>query len=91
MNIEILEQSKNKIVFKVEGEDHTILNLLKEELWNDDNVKISAYRMEHPLIGIPEMTVEVKTGTDVKKTIDDAVKRLSKKLDEAKKQFSKAF
>lgn len=91
MNIEILEQSKNKILFKIEGEDHTILNLLKEELWNDDSVKLAAYRMEHPLVGIPEMVVEVKAGTEVKKAIDDAVKRLLKKLDDTKKQFEKVF
>lgn len=91
MNIEILEESKNKITFKVEGEDHTILNLLKEELWKDDNVKLAAYKVEHPLIGVPDMTVEVKAGNDVKKVIEDAVKRLVKKLDEAKKQFEKVF
>lgn len=86
MNIEILEESKNKIHFKVEGEDHTILNLLKEELWKDKDVKIAAYRMDHPLVGIPEMTVEVASG-DPKKAIKDAVKRLEKTLDKFKDEF----
>ncbi|MCB9359541.1 DNA-directed RNA polymerase subunit L [Candidatus Woesearchaeota archaeon] len=87
MEIEILEESKNKIHFKINGEDHTILNLLKEELWNDKNVKIAAYRMDHPLIGIPEMTVEVTQGNEAKKAIADAVKRLDKKLDKLKEEF----
>lgn len=91
MNITILEESKAKIVFKVEGEDHTILNILKEELWNDDSVKVAAYQMEHPLVGIPEMTVEVKSGSDAKKAVEEAVKRLNKKLDNAKKQFDKTL
>ncbi|MFT4304122.1 MAG: RpoL/Rpb11 RNA polymerase subunit family protein [Candidatus Woesearchaeota archaeon] len=91
MEIEILEESKNKIHFKIKGEDHTILNLLKEELWNDKNVKIAAYRMDHPLIGIPEMTVEVTQGNEAKKAIIDAVKRLDKKLDKVKDEFKSAL
>lgn len=81
MEIKVLEQTKNKLVFRVEGEDHTILNLLKEELWNDDKVKVSAYRVDHPLTGVPEMTVEVMQGNDPKKALTEAVKRLTKKLD----------
>ena len=42
MNIEILEETKQKLVFKLKGEDHTILNLLRQELWNDEAVKIAA-------------------------------------------------
>ena len=87
MEIEILEETKNKINFKVKGEDHTVLNLLKEELWNDKNVKIASYKMEHPLVGIPEMTVEVAPGSDPKKAISDAVKRLGKTLDKFKDDF----
>ena len=84
MNIEILEETKQKLVFKLKGEDHTILNLLRQELWNDEAVKISAYRMDHPLIGTPEMTVEVTQGNNPRKIIADAIKRLTKKLEKVK-------
>jgi len=87
MDIEILEETKNSIHFKLNGEDHTVLNLLKEELWNDKNVKISAYKMDHPLVGIPEMTVEVSQGNEPRKAIADAIKRLDKKLDTFKEGF----
>jgi DNA-directed RNA polymerase subunit L len=87
MDIEILEETKNKIHFKVKGEDHTILNLLKEELWKDNNVKAAAYRMDHPLIGIPEMTVEVTQGNDPRKAIKDAVKRIEKSIEKLKTEF----
>lgn len=87
MEIKLLEQSKTKLKFTIEGEDHTILNLLKEELWNDKAVKIAAYRIEHPLVGTPEMIVEVAPGNDPKKAINEAVKRLNKKLDKLKDLF----
>ncbi len=90
MEIKILEETKNKIQFKIEGEDHTILNLLKEELWKDKNVKIAAYRMDHPLVGIPEMTVEVSSGNSPKKAISDAIKRLDKELSKFKESFKTA-
>jgi DNA-directed RNA polymerase subunit L len=89
MNIEILEEKKNMIRFKIVGEDHTIVNLLKEELWNDKDVKIAAYKINHPLIGTPEMTVEVNQGSDAKKAIEDAVKRLTTKLSDLKELFKK--
>lgn len=87
MEIEVLEQSKTKLKFRITGEDHTILNPLKEELWHDKNVKIAAYKIAHPLVGIPEMTVEVAPGNDAKKAIAEAVKRLNKKLDKLKDEF----
>lgn len=88
MELEILEETKNKLHFKVKGEDHTLLNLLKEELWHDKNVKVSAYKMDHPLVGIPEMTVEVTQGNEPRKAIAEAIKRLNKKLDAFKNGFS---
>lgn len=87
MEIEILEETKNKIHFKVKGEDHTILNLLKEELWKDSDVKIAAYRMDHPLIGVPDMIVEVSQGKDPRKAIKEAIKRLEKTLEKFKDEF----
>ena len=45
MEIKILEETKNKLRFHVEGEDNTFLNLLKEELWKDKAVKIAAYKL----------------------------------------------
>lgn len=90
MEIEILEDTKTKLKFKIQGEDHTILNLLKEELWQDKNVKVAAYRIAHPLVGIPEMTVEVSQGNDPKKAISDAIKRMNKKLDKIGADFKAA-
>lgn len=89
MEIKIIEQSKNKIIFELKGEDDSLCNALKDELYNDSNVKIASYRIDHPLINIPRFIVEVKTG-DAKKTLVDAAKRLKKEAikfhDEFKKQ-----
>ena len=78
MEIEVLEQSKTKLKFNIKGEDYTILNLLKEELWQDKNTKIAAYRVAHPLVGTPEMNVEVNPSSDVKKVIKNTKRHLEK-------------
>ena len=58
MEINILEDKKKRLVFELKGEKHTICNALREELWNDKSVTISAYNISHPLIGIPKFIIE---------------------------------
>ena len=47
MEIKIIEDKKNRMLFNVEGGSHTLCNILKEELWNDSNVKVSSYSIRH--------------------------------------------
>lgn len=88
MEIKIVEKSKKKVIFDLVGADHTFSNALKKELWNDKNIKISAYNVEHPLIGVPRFIVEADD-KDPEKVLLDAIKRLQKKneqfLEAAKK------
>jgi DNA-directed RNA polymerase subunit L len=85
MELKVLEAKKHRIVFELAGTDHTFCNALKQELWNDENVTVSAYMIEHPLIGIPKFVVESKG--DVKDALKDATKRLQKR----NKDFLAAF
>ena len=86
MEVKVLEESKNRIVIEIKGEDHTFCNALKQELWNDKDVKVASYKIDHPLIGVPQFLVETK-GKDPKKVLMDAAKRLQKELDKFKKAF----
>ena len=85
MEITILEEKKNKIIFEVNGETHTLCNALQKELWNDPHVKAAGYNIEHPLLNIPRFMLETD-GADPKKTISAAVKRLSKEASKLKDQ-----
>lgn len=78
MEIKIVEKSKKKLIFELIGADHTFSNALKKEMWNDKSIKVSAYNIEHPLIGIPQFIVEADD-KDPEKVLLDAVKRLQKK------------
>lgn len=87
MEIKILENDKNRMVFQLIGADHTFCNALKKELVGVTGVEIATYAIEHPQIGIPKMLIQTKGATKPAKTLETAVKNLEKK----NKEFSSAF
>jgi DNA-directed RNA polymerase subunit L len=78
MEFKVIEKGKKRLVFDLIGTDHTFSGALKKELWNDKSIKVSAYNVDHPLIGIPRFIVETDE-KDPEKVLLDAVKRLEKK------------
>ena len=86
MEIEVLKDEKNKFEFKLKDEQHTILNLLSKELFNDKNIEFAGYRVEHPLIN--EAIVSV-SGKNPKKSIKDAITRIQKQVEDFEKQVKK--
>jgi DNA-directed RNA polymerase subunit L len=79
MEINILEDKSKRLVFEIKGEDHTLCNALREELWNDESVTVSAYNINHPLVGIPKFIIETKADKEPKKALKDALSRLKKR------------
>ncbi|MBU0666067.1 MAG: DNA-directed RNA polymerase subunit L [Nanoarchaeota archaeon] len=91
MEIKFLEDTKYRVVFELKGTDHTFVNALKEELWNDADIKIAAYNIEHPLIGIPKIIVETgNSKKDAKKAIMNACDRIKKENTQFLTKFKKA-
>ncbi len=89
MDINVLEQKKNRIKFELGGEDHSFCNVLKQELLNDSHVKIATYGIEHPLVSKPQMIVETDGSEDAIKALNEAAKRLGKKAEKFKSDFLK--
>lgn len=79
MKLVVTEKTKKKIIFKLEGVDHTLCNVLKNELYNDESVNAAAYNIEHPLIGIPLFVIETNGSKTPEKALQSALKRLEKK------------
>ena len=87
MEVNIIEEKKNKLIFEVKGEGHTLANMISKELWNDSSVNAAGYAIDHPLVGIPQLVVETNSKKSAKKAVEDAVKRLKKQT----KAFRTAF
>ncbi|PIN74266.1 DNA-directed RNA polymerase subunit L [Candidatus Woesearchaeota archaeon CG10_big_fil_rev_8_21_14_0_10_45_16] len=85
MELNILEESKTKLVFKLKGETHTFCNLLKTELQKIDGIVIATYRVDHPLVGVPQFLLETK-GLEPRKALKDALKSIKKKAEEFQKE-----
>ena len=90
MELKILEEKKNKLVFELKDENHTFCNALKQELWNDKHVKSASYDIAHPLIGIPKFVIETDNSEKPKKALIEAAKRLKNTTDKVKKAFLKS-
>lgn len=88
MEIKILEDAPHKFVFEMKGIDHTIANIIQKELWTDSDVKISGYRVSHPLVGHPKFMIET-TKKKARDVLSDAIKRLKKHNAEIAKEISK--
>jgi len=85
MEIKTIEEKKNHLIFKITGEGHTLCNALKNELLNDDKIKIATYAVEHPLIQEAQFILETEN-KEPKKAISEAIKRLDKTLEKLGKQ-----
>ena len=88
MELTFLDDKKNRAVIAIKGEDHTFCNLLKEELWNDDSTKATAYRIDHPLVSVPNLIVETSgeaARTVLKRACTRVTNQLEKFKDSAKK------
>jgi DNA-directed RNA polymerase subunit L len=87
MEIKVLEKSKTKFGFNLIGEGHALCSVLKKELWNDKNVSVSGYYIEHPSVGMPTFMVESKDNPI--KALENAATRLKKKNSELLKAVKK--
>ncbi|NTV23295.1 MAG: DNA-directed RNA polymerase subunit L [Nanoarchaeota archaeon] len=85
MEFKVIEDKAKRLVFELKGEDHTLCNALREELWNDKTVSVSAYNISHPLVGVPKFIVETDGTKEPRKAVRDAITRLKKKNAELEK------
>ncbi|MDP3734081.1 MAG: DNA-directed RNA polymerase subunit L [Nanoarchaeota archaeon] len=88
MELNVLEESKTKMVFELKGETHTFCNALKEELQQVKGVTLTSYRISHPLIGVPQFILETKS-IEPRKALKSALESLKKKTEEFMKEVKK--
>ncbi|MFH1294818.1 MAG: DNA-directed RNA polymerase subunit L [Candidatus Aenigmatarchaeota archaeon] len=86
MELKVLENEKNKLKIEVVGENHTILNILRENCWKS-GAKQAAYVMDHPYLTEPKLTVRAE---NPKKVVDVAAELTEKQVTEFLKEFRKA-
>ncbi|WP_455645699.1 DNA-directed RNA polymerase subunit L [Methanosphaera sp.] len=77
--MKVIEEQPEKLVLEITGETHTICNILRKRLMDQDDIHAAAYDITHPLIGQPEFEVHSpnprdsisRAATDVKQEAAD--------------------
>ena len=72
MKLTVLEKKQGKLKIEVDGEDHTLLNILRENAWKA-GAKQSLYTIKHPYLSKPEITIK---SDNPKKVLADSAKMI---------------
>ncbi len=90
MKIKILKRTANELKIEVEGEGHSLLNLLQKTLLADDTIEMAGYDVPHPLIDRAILYVQTKEQQNPEDVIKDATKKVLGLSKEFQKSFKKA-
>lgn len=88
MEITVLEHTKQRLKFELQGEGHTFCNILRKELWLGKEPDIAGYAIEHALVSQPVFVIE-SDKQDPVALLSAAVERLQKKTEELQEKFKK--
>lgn len=80
MELNVLEEKKDSMIFELKGATHTAANLLKKELWQHKHIKSAGYTVRHPLTSIPEFHIETD-GEEPRKVVASACQSIKKDLE----------
>jgi DNA-directed RNA polymerase subunit L len=87
MNIKVLSKTSRELVLEIEGEDHTLGNMLMKEALRHPLVEYAAYRTPHPLRSSIEFTIVVREGADLSSVLKDVISNLRSQITEFKSKI----
>lgn len=85
MKLVLLESKEGKMVLEVRGENHTFLNLLRENAW-DAGSKQASYMIEHPYLSEPKLIIRAD---NPKKVLDNSAQAIIDSAKEFEKEFKR--
>jgi len=89
MIVKVLKNEKNHL--EIELDNLTIAELVRNELWEDSGVSVSAWKKDHPIKN-PVLVMKT-TGKSAQKALTECLERVEKKtkgiIDGAKKALKK--
>ena len=94
MKVNVLKRTDNDLKIEVEGEGHSLLNLLQKTLLEDDSIEMAGYDVPHPLFDRGILYVQTKEQQNPEDVIKEAAKKvlgLSKEFQKSFKKASKAY
>ena len=87
MKINVINEDSNNLSIEIEGESHTLCNLLRQKLWELE-VDSCGYNLKHPIISSPILSVE-SSKTKPRKVIVSSVDEIRKDIKELRNELKK--
>ena len=84
MEIEVIKESKLELEMTIHGENHSLCNVLRKYLMEDNDVEYAVYGIDHPLTGEPIMTIKTKRTKRPRDSLLRAAQRLKEETAEFK-------
>ena len=89
MKVKVIERRGDFLRLEIEGEGHTLCNLLQTLLLQDDRVEIAGYHKPHPLMDKTILYVRTKGGTSPEEALERAAERGRETAEEFYSLFEK--
>jgi len=91
MKIKLLKRTPNELKIEVEGESHTLCNVLQKALLEDDTIEMAGYNVPHPLVDSATVYVHTKGQRRPEAAVQEATKKILSQSKEFRKSFEKAL
>ncbi|MEM2272796.1 MAG: DNA-directed RNA polymerase subunit L [Candidatus Bathyarchaeia archaeon] len=91
MQLKVLERKQNEIMVEIDGEGHTLCNLLESVLLEDNEVEVAGYTIPHPLVGKPILRVRTKGNKEPKEALREALIKIIERGRDLRKEFERTF
>lgn len=84
MEIEIITDKTLELEIVIHEEKHSVCNVLRKYLMEDEDVDYAVYGIDHPLTGEPIMTIKSKRTKRPRNSLVKAAERLKEETQEFK-------
>ena len=94
MKVKVLKSTDNEMKIEVEGEGHSLLNLLQKTLLEEEAIEMAGYHVPHPLFDRGILYVHTKEKQSPEAVVNEATKKvldLSKDFQKSFKKASKSY
>jgi len=91
MKIKVLKRTSNELKIEVEGEGHTLCNVLQKALLDDDTIDMAGYDVPHPLVDSAIVYIRTKGKRKPEAAVKEATKKILGRNKQLRKSFKKAL
>lgn len=88
MEINVVKQDDKTLILELPEETVTVTNVLRSELWEDQNVGEAAAIKEHPYLANPKIFVKTTRGKP-QTALDKAADRIIRQTDDFAEEFKR--